>query len=329
MLSDLRFRLCFLFRRNGRTSEKSWPESYRNAPHQALSKSSILRMHEVLTRDNVRGSRVKGCGCTCRTVGFLHFCQNDFLDLFHSGLVAFVEGPLLDSLRTSQPSLAENLHVFASSWLTHAKFPRDQAATDPIPHQIAISPAQAKDNGAYGRRSSAIRYCVTTVLLKAILGSEQYHSMNSRMVWSYERFELADVRMFKTADFDCSRFWSEDRMLSANEIVEVHQAQRTYARLAGILMLGAILVAIGGGAILSNIAGSEGTTVWFMRIHASQAETAWGDSGLEGNRQNRLRICTSSQNLPAAATPRALCSLDAEAGARCCRLRYTLYNRST
>ena len=45
-------------------------------------------------------------------------------------------------------------------------------------------------------------------------------------------------------------------MLSANEIVEVNQAQRTYARLAGILMLGAILVAIGGGAILSNIAGS-------------------------------------------------------------------------
>jgi hypothetical protein len=46
---------------------------------------------------------------------------------------------------------------------------------------------------------------VTTVLLKASLGSEQYQSMNSRMAWSYERFELADVRLFKTADFDCSR----------------------------------------------------------------------------------------------------------------------------
>ena len=45
-------------------------------------------------------------------------------------------------------------------------------------------------------------------------------------------------------------------MLSANEIAGVNQAQRTYARLAGILMLGAILVAIGGGAILSNIADS-------------------------------------------------------------------------
>ena len=29
--------------------------------------------------------------------------------------------------------------------------------------------------------------------------------MNSRMAWSYERFELEDVRLFKTADFDCSR----------------------------------------------------------------------------------------------------------------------------
>ena len=46
---------------------------------------------------------------------------------------------------------------------------------------------------------------MTTVLLKASLGSEQYQSMNSRMAWSYERFELADVRLFKTADFDCSR----------------------------------------------------------------------------------------------------------------------------
>ena len=46
---------------------------------------------------------------------------------------------------------------------------------------------------------------VTTVLLKASLGSEQYQSMNSRIAWSYERFELEDVRLFKTADFDCSR----------------------------------------------------------------------------------------------------------------------------
>jgi hypothetical protein len=60
-------------------------------------------------------------------------------------------------------------------------------------------------DGAYGCCSSAIRYRVTTVLLKASLGSEQYQSMNSRMAWSYERFELGDVRLFKTADFDCSR----------------------------------------------------------------------------------------------------------------------------
>jgi hypothetical protein len=29
--------------------------------------------------------------------------------------------------------------------------------------------------------------------------------MNSRMAWSYERYEPEDVRLFKTADFDCSR----------------------------------------------------------------------------------------------------------------------------
>jgi len=60
-------------------------------------------------------------------------------------------------------------------------------------------------DGAYGRCPTAIRYRVTTVLLKASLGSEQYQSMNSQMAWSYERFELEDVRLFKTADFDCSR----------------------------------------------------------------------------------------------------------------------------
>jgi hypothetical protein len=59
-------------------------------------------------------------------------------------------------------------------------------------------------------------------------------------------------------------------MLSANEIVEVNQAQRTYARLAGILMLGAILVAIGGGAILSNIAGSGNFAETAARIAASE-----------------------------------------------------------
>jgi hypothetical protein len=60
-------------------------------------------------------------------------------------------------------------------------------------------------DGAYGRCSSAIRYRATTVLLKASLGSEQYQSMNSRIAWLYERFELEDVRLFKTADFDCSK----------------------------------------------------------------------------------------------------------------------------
>jgi hypothetical protein len=59
-------------------------------------------------------------------------------------------------------------------------------------------------------------------------------------------------------------------MLSANEIAEVNQAQRTYARLAGILMLGAIVIAIGGGAILSNIAGNGNFAETAARIAASE-----------------------------------------------------------
>jgi hypothetical protein len=46
---------------------------------------------------------------------------------------------------------------------------------------------------------------VTTVLLKARRGSEQYQSMNSRIAWSYERWELWEVRLLRTAVFDCSR----------------------------------------------------------------------------------------------------------------------------
>jgi hypothetical protein len=41
--------------------------------------------------------------------------------------------------------------------------------------------------------------------LKASRGSEQYQSMNSRIAWSYDRCELCDVRLSRSADFDCSR----------------------------------------------------------------------------------------------------------------------------
>jgi hypothetical protein len=43
------------------------------------------------------------------------------------------------------------------------------------------------------------------VLLKARRGSEQYLSMNSRIAWSYERWELREIRLLRTADFNCSR----------------------------------------------------------------------------------------------------------------------------
>jgi Domain of unknown function (DUF4386) len=57
---------------------------------------------------------------------------------------------------------------------------------------------------------------------------------------------------------------------SANEKAEVNQAQRTYARLAGILFLGAIIIAIGGGVILSKIAGDGTFAETAARVAASE-----------------------------------------------------------
>jgi hypothetical protein len=59
-------------------------------------------------------------------------------------------------------------------------------------------------------------------------------------------------------------------MRSANENTEVNRAQRTYARLAGILLLGAIIIASGGGAILSHIAGNGTFAETAARIAASE-----------------------------------------------------------
>src|SRR3954451_6609782 len=58
-----------------------------------------------------------------------------------------------------------------------------------------------------------MRYRVTTVLLNASLGSEQYQSANSRIAWSYDRRELGDVRLFRTEVFDCSRSGSRSIVL--------------------------------------------------------------------------------------------------------------------
>src|SRR5690606_16523926 len=54
---------------------------------------------------------------------------------------------------------------------------------------------------------------VTTVLLNASLGSEQYQSVNSRIAWSYDRRELGEVRLFRTAVFDCSKSGSRSMVL--------------------------------------------------------------------------------------------------------------------
>jgi len=59
-------------------------------------------------------------------------------------------------------------------------------------------------------------------------------------------------------------------MRPANERAEVSQTQRTYARLAGGLFLGAILVALGGGSVLSHIAGYGTFAETAARIAASE-----------------------------------------------------------
>jgi hypothetical protein len=59
--------------------------------------------------------------------------------------------------------------------------------------------------GAYCFCSRLILYRSTTVRLKARRGSEEYHSTNSLMAWSYVRWPLLDVRVLRTADLACSK----------------------------------------------------------------------------------------------------------------------------
>ncbi len=59
-------------------------------------------------------------------------------------------------------------------------------------------------------------------------------------------------------------------MRSATEKMEVNQTQRTYARLAGVLLLGAIFVALGSGSVVSHIAGNGTFAETAARIAASE-----------------------------------------------------------
>ena len=59
-------------------------------------------------------------------------------------------------------------------------------------------------------------------------------------------------------------------MRLSNEIITVDQTQRTYARLAGALLLGAIIIALGSGAVLSHIAGDGTFAETAARIIASE-----------------------------------------------------------
>jgi hypothetical protein len=59
-------------------------------------------------------------------------------------------------------------------------------------------------------------------------------------------------------------------MRSTNKTTHAGQTQRTYARLAGVLLLGAIVIAIGSGTILSHIAGDGTFAQTAARIAASE-----------------------------------------------------------
>jgi heme/copper-type cytochrome/quinol oxidase subunit 3 len=58
------------------------------------------------------------------------------------------------------------------------------------------------------------------------------------------------------ADGRTARYKAEDRMRSEIENAEADNTQRRYARFAGFLFLGEIILAFGSGFVLSHIAGS-------------------------------------------------------------------------
>src|SRR5437588_10758004 len=55
-----------------------------------------------------------------------------------TGLVAFVERPLLDALGADQSCPRQDLQMFAHGRLAHAELLGDQYAADPVPDEIAV-----------------------------------------------------------------------------------------------------------------------------------------------------------------------------------------------
>ena len=49
--------------------------------------------------------------------------------------------------------------------------------------------------------------------IEASLGSEQYQSVNSQMAWSYDRRKVGDVKLLRTAVFECSRSGNRSTVL--------------------------------------------------------------------------------------------------------------------
>ena len=74
------------------------------------------------------------------------------------------------------------------------------------------------------RDSSSSRYRSTTVLLKAIRGSEQYHATKSSIANRYDRFDSDDRRVFRTALLAKSKIWqSEDPLWGSAWLLAAHR----------------------------------------------------------------------------------------------------------
>jgi len=70
--------------------------------------------------------------------GALNSRQYLLLDLSELGLIALVEGPLLDALCPDQPCSRQDLKVFAGRRLADAELSRDQQPADSILDQVPI-----------------------------------------------------------------------------------------------------------------------------------------------------------------------------------------------
>jgi hypothetical protein len=68
----------------------------------------------------------------------LQLSQCHLLQMIDLGLVSLVKDPLLDSLRSYQSGMAQNLQVFAGGRLAHSKLAGNQQSAYTVIHQTPI-----------------------------------------------------------------------------------------------------------------------------------------------------------------------------------------------